>query len=183
MSEPTVVAPAAADRRGLLLTAGAVAALAGAGLAWWRYSPQAAAPGAEAQFWTLQLETPTGQPLALAGMRGRPLLVNFWATWCPPCIEELPLLNDFFKQNSSKGWQVIGLAVDQTSSVVKFLDKHGVDFPIAMAGGGGTALSKSMGNAAGGLPFTVVFGADGRILARKIGKVSERDLASWGELK
>ena len=171
------------NRRNLLLTAGAIAALAGAGVAWWRYSPQTAAPGAEAEFWALQLETPAGQPLALASLRGRPLLVNFWATWCPPCIEELPLLNAFFRQNSARGWQVLGLAVDQTSSVRNFLDKHGLDFPIAMAGSGGTTLSKSLGNMAGGLPFTVVFGADGHILARKIGKVSERDLATWRDLK
>jgi peroxiredoxin len=78
---------------------------------------------------------------------------------------------------------VIGLAVDQTESVNKFLAKQELDFPVAMAGSGGTTLSKSLGNVAGGLPFTVVFGADGRILARKIGKVSERDLATWRDLK
>lgn len=176
-------APTPPSRRGLLLSAGALAALAGAGLAWWRYSPQLAMPGAEAGFWALQLETPAGQPLALASLRGRRLLVNFWATWCPPCIEELPLLNAFYRENSEKGWQILGLAVDQAASVRSFLGKQALDFPIAMAGSGGTTLSKSLGNAAGGLPFTVVFGADGHILARKIGKVSERDLATWRDLK
>lgn len=170
-------------RRNLLLSAGAVAALAGAGLAWWRYSPQAAVPGAEAEFWTLQLETPAGQPLALASLKGRPLLVNFWATWCPPCVEELPLLDAFHAENSPNGWQVVGLAVDQLASVRTFLTKMPLRFPVLMAGPAGSALSKSLGNMAGGLPFTVVFDADGRIHARKIGKVTPADLAAWRHLK
>lgn len=171
------------DRRGLLATVGLLAALGGAGLAWWRFRPREVAAAAEADFWALQLETPTGQPYALAGLRGRPLLVNFWATWCPPCIEELPLLDAFYAENSPKGWQVVGLAVDQAGSVRSFLGKHPVRFPVAMAGGAGSSLSRSLGNAGGGLPFSVIFGADGRILARKIGKVSAQDLVSWRDLK
>jgi len=111
--------------------------------------------------------------------RGRPLLVNFWATWCPPCVEELPLLNAFYREQRAKGWQVLGLAVDQTAAVRQFLQRLPLDFPVAMAGLGGTELSKRLGNSNGGLPFTVVFNAQGEVAHRKIGQVHEKDLALW----
>jgi thiol-disulfide isomerase/thioredoxin len=120
--------------------------------------------------------------LALVTLRGRPLLVNFWATWCPPCIEELPLLSSFFQQNRAKGWQVLGIAVDQPDAVNRFLARSPVSFAVAMAGMAGLELSKSLGNLSGGLPFTVVLTADGEVAHRKIGRVTEADLSAWSGL-
>ncbi|MEY4268704.1 MAG: hypothetical protein RIS90_3239, partial [Pseudomonadota bacterium] len=128
------------------------------------------------------LSTPQGSPLALVTLRGRPLLVNFWATWCPPCIEELPLLSSFFQQNRAKGWQVLGIAVDQPDAVNRFLARSPVSFAVAMAGMAGLELSKSLGNLSGGLPFTVVLTADGEVAHRKIGRVTEADLSAWSGL-
>ncbi len=119
--------------------------------------------------------------MALAALRGKPLLVNFWATWCPPCVEELPLLNAFYGQQRDQGWQVLGLAVDQSSAVRTFLQRLPLDFPVAMAGLGGTDLTKSLGNTTGGLPFTVVVNAKGAIAHRKLGKVSPGDLKQWAQ--
>ena len=118
----------------------------------------------------------------MASFAGKPLLVNFWATWCPPCIEELPLIDRFYQDHKAKNWQVLGLAVDQPSAVRAWLQRMPLGFPVAMAGFGGTELSKSMGNLTGGLPFTVVFGASGQLLHRKSGKVSAEDLAQWAQL-
>ncbi|NDA99912.1 MAG: TlpA family protein disulfide reductase, partial [Betaproteobacteria bacterium] len=83
-------------RRGALLGLASAAALGGLGLAWWQRQaleqPELVTPA----LWSVVLATPQGQNLQLADLRGRPLLINFWATWCPPCIEELPLLSRFY---------------------------------------------------------------------------------------
>ncbi|HSV34620.1 MAG TPA: TlpA disulfide reductase family protein [Ramlibacter sp.] len=127
----------------------------------------------------MSFATPAGASLTMQSLRGKPLLLNFWATWCPPCVEELPLLDAFFRENSAKSWQVLGLAIDQPSSVRKFLQQTPVTFPVGMAGMGGTELAKALGNLSGGLPFTVVIGADGRVLQRRMGRVTAADLAQW----
>lgn len=131
-----------------------MAAAGGAGLAWWRLQPHAAVSGAEAALWGMRFDAPQpGSPaLDMQAFRGRPLLVNFWATWCPPCVEELPMLNTFYRTQQARGWQVVGLAIDQPSSVRQFLARVPVDFPIGLAGLQGTDLGRSLGNLAGGFP-------------------------------
>lgn len=170
-------------RRWLYAAVAAAAGLGGAGLAWWKYRPSSIDDGVLTNLWSLSFATPDGRPLSMQSMRGRPLLINFWATWCPPCVEELPLLDVFFRENASKGWQVIGLAVDKIGPVREFLAKQPLAFPVGLAGMEGVALSKSLGNVSGGLPFSVVLGADGSVRERKIGKLSAKDLALWRELK
>jgi thiol-disulfide isomerase/thioredoxin len=176
-------------RRWLLGGTAALAAVGGAVLAW-RNSKNTALPPANdsdamspRQFWDLKFDTPSGQPLVLSSLRGKRLLLNFWATWCPPCVEELPLINSFYRENSNKNWQVLGLAVDQLDLVKTFLSRSPVDFPVALAGLSGVGLTKSLGNLSGSLPFTVVFDSDGSVLRRKIGRVTPEDLRAWGALK
>lgn len=172
-----------ARRRWLVAAVAAAAALTGAGLAWRKYQPQAMMPGAESALWQLAFATPQGTQLQMTALRGKPVLLNFWATWCPPCVEELPLLSRFYDENAANGWQVVGLAVDQLAPVQRFLAQSPVSFPVAMAGLPGIDLSKSLGNLSGGLPFTVVLGADGQVAHRKIGKIEPDDLRVWAALK
>ena len=166
-------------RRHWLLAAGVTAAAAGAGLAWWRLQPQEALPEGVQALWTQQFQTPTGEPLAMSAFRGRPLLLNFWATWCPPCVEELPMIDAFWREHAAKGLQVVGLAIDQPSAVKRFLERQALGFPVGLAGLGGTELARSLGNETGSLPFSVFFAADGRVLAKKLGQLSREDLVGW----
>ena len=180
-------------RRWLMGATAALAAAAGLGWAWRRERQtnnpaNTLAPSAEpadvalAAFWQAQFETPAGPKLATAGFKGRPVLINFWATWCPPCVDELPLIEAFYRQNKSNGWQVLGIAADKTSSVSSFLVKLPLSFPIAIAGLEGVALSRSLGNLAGGLPFTVVLGRNGQVIQRKMGQIQPEDLRQWAAL-
>ncbi len=167
--------------------AAAAAGLAGVGAAWFRHEPQkltaAQTNTAQDALWAMSFDTPDGKPQPMDSFRGKPLLLNFWATWCPPCVEELPLLDAFYQEQKAKGWQVLGLAVDQPSAVRKWLQARPLSFAVGMAGLSGTELSKSLGNLSGSLPFTAVFGGSGALLHRKTGKVSSEDLAQWGQLK
>ena len=166
-------------RRALYAGAAVGAALAGAGFAWWsnRLSPPTAT--GHAAFWGGTLDTPSGAPLVLSTLLGKPLLLNFWATWCPPCVEELPLLDGFYLQNRSKGWQVLGIAIDQPSAVRNWLQRSPLSFAVALGGLQGSEMSKSLGNASGGLPFSVLFSARGDVLERKLGQLSAADLRAW----
>ena len=93
------------------------------------------------------------------------------------------MIDHFYQVNKGKNWQVVGLAVDQPSVVRKWLQSRPLSFPVGMAGFGGTELSKSLGNLAGGLPFSAVFSATGALLQRKAGKLTPEDLALWVQLK
>lgn len=172
-----------ARRRWLYAGVAGAAALGGAGVAWWKFQPHAMENGAEKALWALEFETPDGATLPLQRFLGKPLLINFWATWCAPCVEELPLLNAFYREHAPKGWQVVALAIDQPSSVRKFLTKLPLEFPVGLAGMQGTDLGRSLGNLTGGLPFTVVLGGEGRVLHRKMGQVTAQDLQQWAALR
>jgi thiol-disulfide isomerase/thioredoxin len=161
----------------------AAAVVGGAGLAWWRLRPHEVQAGAEQALWAQTFDTPEGARLAMGVFAGKPLLLNFWATWCPPCVDELPLLNTFYRENKANGWQVVGLAIDQPSSVRKFLARLPLDFPGGLAGLGGSELGRSLGNLTGGLPFTVVFSGEGRVLHRKMGQVTQEDLQKWAAMR
>ena len=163
-------------RAALTLGVGAAAALAGAGVAWWTLRPSGSSPAAVQALWKASFATPTGGTLAMESLRGRRLLVNFWATWCPPCVEEMPLLDRFAGEHAANGSQELGLPIDQPSAERQFLARTPVRYPIGLAG---TELAKSLGNGAGGLPFTVVLDADGNVRERRMGRLSASDLQAW----
>ncbi len=170
--------------------AGLSALVAGAALAlrFGRKNPPTPAPSPTSAIdalWATTLQTPTGAPLTLAQYRGKPLLINFWATWCPPCVEEMPRLNQFYQQNftsTDNRIQLLGIAADKAQSVAKFLNATPVQFPIALAGFEGMHLSKSLGNASGGLPFSVLISRNSRILFTKDGKLTANDLKTIAKL-
>ena len=165
-------------RRWLYGSVAGAATIAGAGLAWWESQLTVEKSPLDA-LWSLTFSVPGKRSIQMREFFGRPLLINFWATWCAPCVEELPLLDRFYQQHSSNGWQVLGLAVDNAVSVERFLQRIPIHFPIALAGMEGVALSKALGNEGGGLPYSLVFGSSGKVLHRKMGRVTAQDLAQW----
>ena len=117
----------------------------------------------------------------MQALRGRPLVLNFWATWCPPCVKEMPDLDRFQRQFAARGWQVVGLAVDAPAPVREFLARAPVGYPTALAGLDGMALSRQLGNESGALPFTAVFSAAGQVVHRKLGEASLQQMQQWAE--
>jgi thiol-disulfide isomerase/thioredoxin len=166
-------------RHWILAGLGVTAGLAGAMVAWQKFQPHAVMDEAIQNFWSQEFEKPEGGTLFMKALQGKPLLINFWATWCPPCIEELPLIDAFFNQNKSKSFQVVGLAVDQPSMVRRYLSQRPLSFPVGLAGFNGTELGKTLGNSQSVLPFSVIFDAKGRLLAQKAGKLDQSDLEAW----
>ena len=128
------------------------------------------------------INDPDGKPQNLKQFQHKTIVLNFWATWCPPCIEELPLIDAFYAANQAKSFQVVGLAVDQPSMVRRYLTQKPLRFPNGLAGFNGTALGQTLGNAQSVLPYSVLFAANGRLLKQKAGKLEKSDLDAWLQL-
>lgn len=118
----------------------------------------------------------TGRPVALERLLGRPVVANFWATWCAPCVEEMPHLEALSKSFSNI--QFVGIGIDTASNIAQFVTKVPVSYPLYVAGHTGIAMVRELGNAAGGLPFTVLLDAEGRIFDTILGQVSPEDLSA-----
>jgi len=164
--------------RRAMVGVGAAAAAAGFAWAWLRLSPE---DRPDDGFWQLRFARPDGAELTLAQFRGQPLVLNFWATWCAPCVREMPALDEFQTRFRGRGWQVLGLAVDSPTPVREFLARRPVQFAIGLAGFEGTDLSRKLGNPQGQLPFTVVIDATGRIRHRKLGETKLEEMVRWTE--
>ncbi len=170
------------SRRGVVIGAavGVTAAVAGGAVAWWRagLATQATERAADA-LWSLRFDRPEGGQLAMTDFRGQPVVINFWATWCVPCVRELPALQRFAGEYAAKGWKVIALAVDQPVPVLEFIARFKLNLPVAMAGIDGIEWQRAIGNTAGALPFSVVLDARGRVRQRRLGESHYDELVQW----
>jgi len=166
----------------VLAGAGLAAAAIGAGTAWRRArqdAEDAGTPEVSIDIWALEFQSVDGAPIKMASWRGRPLLLNFWATWCGPCVVEMPLIDRFARDQPAHGWQVLALAVDQPDRVRRFIAERTLTLPVAIAGAVGLDLSRHLGNAGGGLPFTAAFDSAGAAVQRHLGPVTTQLLAQW----
>ncbi len=108
----------------------------------------------------------------------RVVVLNFWATWCPPCVREMPLLDEWQRRHGQQGLQMVGIAIDRADEVAAFLDEHPVGYPILLGGMDSVALARGLGNRTGGLPFTVVFDRFGHRVFSYLGELDETLLMS-----
>lgn len=166
-----------------------VAGLVGAGLAaaaagaWWRRSGGAAGlfGGGSPDAGTLlgvALPDESGTDTPLAQWRGKLLIVNFWATWCTPCREEMPRFVDLQNRYGARGLQFVGIAVDQADKVRAFTSEIGLNYPSLIGGHGAIELSRTLGNRLGALPFTVVVDRAGKIAHTQLGPMNDAQIVA-----
>jgi thiol-disulfide isomerase/thioredoxin len=129
-------------------------------------------------FYRQNLLDADGVTRPMGAYRGRVVVVNFWATWCAPCVKEIPA---FSKVHADGGGRVdfVGLGIDSPDNVAAFAGRFKPSYPLVVAGAVGTDLARALGDEGGELPFTVVFGPDGRVVASHLGQVDEATLRSW----
>ncbi|MGQ4661134.1 redoxin family protein [Lysobacter sp. F6437] len=114
-----------------------------------------------------------------AAHAGRPLLVNFWASWCGPCIQEMPELDRFAASQAADGVQVVGIALDDVEAVRAFLQHTPVRYPILLDAPGPRDSGVQLGNPKGVLPFTALIDAEGRLVKQKIGPFEHGEIDGW----
>lgn len=128
----------------------------------------------------LSLPQLDGGMIALpAAYADRPILINFWASWCGPCIEEMPELERFSRSQGANGTQVVGIALDDAAAVRAFLKRIPVDYPILLDTPGPRDTGVQLGNPRGVLPYTALVGADGRLIKQKIGPFMHGEIDAW----
>ncbi|GAB2507160.1 TlpA family protein disulfide reductase [Lysobacter humi (ex Lee et al. 2017)] len=121
-----------------------------------------------------------GQPRDLHAIApGRPLLVNVWASWCGPCIKEMPLLDRFARSQAPNGIEVVGIALDDAAAVRAFLARTPVRYPVLVETPGTADAGVRLGNPRGVLPYSVLVARDGRILRQWVGPLEAPDLDDW----
>ena len=121
-------------------------------------------------------KTIDGKTFDSAQFKGHPMVVDFWASWCGPCVEEMPEMSQLQRDYAKKGIQFVGLGVDSDKNVQAFLQKVKVAYPIYVTGFGGADLARAFGNTAGGLPYTVVIDAKGDVRSTKLGQIDPQAL-------
>jgi len=141
------------------------------------YQPTAAVAHTPVQaLFSQSMNDPSGGSQSLGRWKGKALVVNFWAPWCAPCVEEMPELDTLAAESAAKGINVIGIGIDSPSNIAQFASKFKISYPLYVAGMSGTELARDFGNKAGGLPYTVLIGADGQVKKTYLGRLKFDEL-------
>jgi len=166
----------------VILVISLLALAAGLGASWLDRQAAPTAEPAVQTLWGQQWPGPDGQPKSLQTLRGQITVVNFWATWCAPCVEEMPALSALYQQIQQASGaprprvEFIGVAIDRADQVAEFARRSPVSYPLVVAGAAGSELGRALGNEAGALPFTAVIDSNGRVVERTLGIVNPEKL-------
>ena len=135
-------------------------------------------PAAAAAIRLEHIELPDlhGNRQSLAQWQGKLLLVNFWASWCPPCLEEIPVFVSLRKKNVDDGFEVVGISVDSVQKILRIRDSTGIDYPLLDGEKDGLSLMANLGNHTGALPYSVLFDHNGNAVHFKTGQFSRQEL-------
>jgi len=117
-----------------------------------------------------------GNKQSLSQWQGKVLLVNFWATWCPPCREEIPVFLSLRKKFSSDGFEIVGISIDDAIKVKQYRRSMQIDYPLLDGEQSGMPLMVSLGNPTGGLPFSVLYDRSGDVVQIKTGPYGQQEL-------
>jgi peroxiredoxin len=118
----------------------------------------------------IQLPGTDGKVHRLADWKGKPLAVNFWATWCDPCRREIPLLKQLRREHAQDGLEIVGIAIDYADKVTKYASTHGIGYPLLLGDEGGLTAAAAFGMETV-LPFTVFADREGRVVTIKVGEL------------
>lgn len=150
------------------------AAAAGYGVNAWRLS--GADDGAAEAVMASGIADLDGRSQPISQWRGKVLVINFWATWCEPCREEIPGFVRLQEKYRDRGLQFVGIAIDQRDKVQAFAREFGMNYPVLLGGIESIEISRRTGNRAGALPYTLLFDRTGRIVGRELGRLKESKL-------
>lgn len=160
----------------LIAGVAALALATGLGVATWLRQPGPAQPGvAEALLAAPMLDLQNRQQ-TLAQYRGKILVVNFWATWCPPCREEIPFFIEAQSKFDPNGLQFVGIALDNNEQVATFVQEYGVNYPVLIGGINESEILRKLGNPGGGLPFTLIYDRNGNLREKILGGLNKARL-------
>jgi thiol-disulfide isomerase/thioredoxin len=129
-----------------------------------------------ARLFATRLNDSEGKKQTFTQWQGKTLVVNFWATWCPPCREEMPSFSRLQKKYAANGIQFVGIAIDTAENVISFSKQYPVSYPLLIADSEGAELARQLGNSRMALPYTVVLAADNEVRLARLGRVSEQEL-------
>ncbi|MEO1766636.1 TlpA family protein disulfide reductase [Thiobacter aerophilum] len=156
-----------------------VVALAALGLGLWvgeRHSrPEPPNGMTPERLYALTFADLEGRPQALGRWHGQVVVLNFWATWCPPCRAEMPEFVRVQQRYGARGFSFVGIALDEPAAVQAFARELGINYPLLIGGAQGATLARSLGSR-GALPFSVILDRQGRIVATRLGTLSESEL-------
>jgi thiol-disulfide isomerase/thioredoxin len=135
-------------------------------------------PQVAAKFFEAQFKDVNGKPVDLSTLRGKTVVVNFWSTWCPPCVEEMPMFDEVQAAYKDKDVVFVGIAADQADNVKTFLKKTPVKYAVVVGGQPGFELSQQLGNRHDAVPFTLIINPKESISSRHFGIYPRKDLES-----